>query len=94
LGTTVTDNATRPLNETIIRVRKLSQARLARYSQLEPIHCKEIYLFQNEQFCGIRFHLGPFQADWRIDQTEVHFLREGSQIGLIELDPTSTKRAA
>jgi hypothetical protein len=89
----VTENTNRSLNETIIEVRKLAQSRLARYAQLEPGNCKEVYLFQEDQFCGIRFSLGPFQAQWQIDQTEIQISREGTAIGLIDLGEFS-KRAA
>ena len=82
------------LSELVLRVRKTAQTQLARYAKLEPEDCKELYLFRADQFCGVRFTLGPFQADWRIDQSVLNLSRDGNQIDRIELDPTQGKRAA
>ena len=82
------------LNDKIIAVRKLAQTRLARFTRLDPADCKEVYLFQKDRFCGVRFTLGVFQADWRIDQTDIVFVREGHQIESVSLDGTSSSRAA
>ena len=38
--------------------------------------------------------LGPFKAEWRLDETEIRFLRNGTQIGLVDLAPQETRRAA
>lgn len=93
----MSDVSSKQLGETIIEVRRLVQPRLARYARLDANLCKESYQFIDDIFCGIRFTLGPFQADWRIDSTEVRFTREGNQIGVASLagtDQTETRRAA
>jgi hypothetical protein len=90
----VTDKSKQILNDQIIKIRKLVQTRLARYSRLDPADCKEVYLFQADHFCGVRFSLGSFEADWRIDQTEIGFSRDGNQIDRVSIDGTGSKRAA
>ena len=83
-----------PLTELTIRVRKLVQSRLARFAQRDAAECKESYLFEKDHFCGIRFSLGPFRATWRTNQNTIQFLRNGTEIGQIEIDQKESRRAA
>ena len=87
-------NSTEILPEKLARVRSLAQGRLAKFSRLEPADCKEAYLFKDDHFCGVRFSLGAFQADWRIGQTNLTVLRGTDPIDRIEIDPGERKRAA
>jgi hypothetical protein len=75
-------------------VRTLAQAKLASFAKLEQGDCKEVYLFQHDQFCGVRFTLGFFQANWRIDETVLTVFRGDHQIDQIDLNATSSNRAA
>lgn len=90
----MTQESRQPLTETIIRVRKLAQQKLAQFSRLDAADSKEVYLFQEDQFCGVRFTLGAFQANWRTDQTALTIVRNGNQIAEIDLAETVIKRAA
>ena len=81
------------LMEQLIKVRKKTQTRLARYSNLPPEDVKEVYLFKEDQFCGVRFTLGAFRAVWYLEQTCVNIFRGETAIDRIELDAPA-KRAA
>lgn len=82
------------LPELIIRVRKLAQARLVQFAKRDVSECKESYLFEKDHFCGVRFSLGPFRATWRSNQTTIQFLRNGNQIGQIDIAGQENRRAA
>lgn len=90
----MTQDSQQILSEQLVRVRTLAQTRLARFAKLEPGDCKEVYLFRADQFCGIRFTLGAFQADWRIDETVLNLFRGETQIDRIELKVNEAKQAA
>ena len=90
----MTQESEQVLSELLVRVRGFAQTRLAKFSRLEPANCKEVYLFQNDQFCGVRFLLGAFQAEWRTDKQVLHFYRDSNQIDRIELESTDVKKAA
>ena len=82
------------LSEQLVRVRTLAQAQLARFTQLEPSDCKEVYLFHDDQFCGIRFTLGSFKAQWLISDLVLNISRGDRQIAQIGLDSGQGKSAA
>lgn len=90
----MTQDSRQILSEQLVRVRALAQSRLAKFSKLEPADCKEVYLFKADQFCGVRFSLGAFQADWRIHQQVLNVFRGASQIGRIEINWAEGKQAA
>ena len=90
----MTDESKQILEDQVIHVRKLAQTRLARFARLDPSDCKEVYLFQKDHFCGIRFSLGDFHAQWRIDGTDLKFFRDGNQIDRVEIGGSTSKRAA
>lgn len=89
---------TQPSQETlkklIVRVRELAQNRLAQFAKLDAVDCKESYLFSKDHFCGIKFSLGSFRAQWRLGENQIQFSRSGNGIGQLEIDPVSTRRAA
>lgn len=84
----------RTLNSTIIEVRKVVHQRLARFASLPIEGCTESYLFDKDHFCGIRFALGFFRAEWRLNQTQIQFTRNGNNIGQVDLNPGEQRRAA
>ncbi len=90
----MTQQPTKKIGENILVVRKLAQSRLANFSRLDPVECKESYLFDHEKFCGIRFSLGRFNAEWRLSETRIQFVRNGNQIGVVDIDSTGARRAA
>ncbi len=90
----MTQDSSQPLAEQLVRARALAQTRLAQYSRLEAADCKEVYLFKDGQFCGVRFNLGAFQADWRINDTVLNVFRGASQINRIEMESSEGKTAA
>ncbi len=81
------------LTEKLIGIRKRAQTRLAHFSKLQPEDGKEVYLFHNDQFCGVRFTLGPFRAVWRLEENSIRFFRGKAPIDRIDLDEAK-KRAA
>jgi len=90
----VTQDSQQILTEQLIKVRTIAQRSLARFAKADPNDCKEVYLFSKDQFCGVRFTLGPFQADWRINESSVMVQRGDSQLEVISLNEASTNRAA
>lgn len=88
------DSKQRALAEQVVIVRTLAQAQLTRFAKLEPADCKEVYLFQHDQFCGVRFNLGAFHADWRINESVLNLFRGDRQIDRIEIKTAITSRAA
>ena len=90
----VTQNSQQALKELIVRVRELAQNRLVQFAKLDVAECKEPYLFSKDHFCGIKFSLGPFRAEWRVDHSQIQFSRSGNNIGQIEIDPAASRRAA
>ena len=88
------DSPQQVLSEQVAKVRALARSQLARFAKLQPEDCKEIYLFQEDQFCGVRFTLGAFQADWRVDDSVMILLRGGSPVDRIDIDESQEKRAA
>jgi hypothetical protein len=83
-----------PLAEKIASVREISQTRLVRFSKLNVDDCKEVYLFDNDHFCGVRIVLGPFKAVWQLDSTVIEFNRGSNSIGQVDLSHSSSRRAA
>lgn len=89
-----TENSGNNLADAIGQIRSCAQHRLASLSRLDPQHSQESYLFADDQFCGVRFTLGRFRADWRIATEEIRFFLGDQQIDRIETDPAPTRRAA
>ncbi|MFK7770222.1 MAG: hypothetical protein AB8B55_23630 [Mariniblastus sp.] len=90
---TASASSNRTLTEQLIAVRKRAQLRLVRFANLSPEDTKEIYLFNKDEFCGVRFTLGAFRAVWRLEETCVSIFRGETQIDRFDLDE-SAKRAA
>ena len=90
----VTQPSHEALKKLIVRVRELAQNRLVQFAKLDIADCKESYLFSKDHFCGIKFSLGPFKAEWRVGQNLIEFSRSGNSIGQTEIDPTGARRAA
>lgn len=82
------------LKELISRVRERAQNRLAQFAKRDVADCKESYLFSKDHFCGLKFSLGPFKAQWRIGQNHIQFSRSGNNIGQVEVDPSVQRKAA
>ena len=90
----VTQQSQQALKKLIVTVRELAQNRLVQFAKLDVADCKESYLFSKDHFCGIKFSLGPFRAEWRVGQNQIQFSRSGNSIGQIEIDPSVNSRAA
>ena len=90
----VTEPSQEALKKLTVRVRELAQNRLVQFAKLDIADCKESYLFSKDHFCGIKFSLGPFRAEWRVGQNQIDFSRSGNSIGQLEIDPTGARRAA
>ena len=82
------------LKKLTVRVRELAQNRLVQFSKLDIADCKESYLFSKDHFCGIKFSLGPFRAEWRVGENQIQFSRSGNGIGQLDIDPADARRAA
>ena len=84
------------LKELVNRVRELAQNRLVQFAKQDVADCKESYLFSKDHFCGLKFSLGPFKAEWRFGQNQIQFSRSGNNIGQVAVDPAagSVRRAA
>ena len=78
----------------MLRVRQAAHQRLTRFSSLPVEKCTESYLFEKDHFCGIRFTLGLFKAEWRLSQAQIRFTKNGTQIGVVDLEPGQQRRAA
>jgi hypothetical protein len=90
----VTNDSNQILSDQIIRTRIIAQNKLARYAKLPPENCKDIYLFAKEQFCGVRFTLGAFFADWRIGGSSLTVIRNGHALETVDISETPERRAA
>ena len=82
------------MSEQIARVRQLAQIQLARFARLPEDQCKEVYLFENDRFSGIRFTLGVFRAKWMLKETQISFSRDGKQILVTDIEGESQRAAA
>lgn len=90
----VANDSNQILTDQIIRSRTIAKKKLARYARLPPEDCKDVYLFAKEQFCGVRFTLGSFFADWRIGGSSLTVIRNGHAIETVDLTGTPSHRAA
>ena len=90
----MTQDSKQILSNQLIRVRTLAQNRLATFSRLDLTDCNEVYLFKADQFCGIRFTLGAFEAVWRIDQPVLTVFRGPNQVDRVEIESAEGKQAA
>ncbi len=75
-------------------VRSLAQRSLANYAKMDIADSKEVYLFSKDQFCGVRFTLGAFWAEWRIDQLVFTVHRGAHKLETVDVNLNATNRAA
>ena len=93
-GLNVTQESNESLPQRILRAREMTHPRLARFAREAPENCQEVYLFRGEKFFGIRFALGSFQADWKINEPQICVYNGTHEIDRIDLIPTPSRRAA
>ena len=93
-GLIVTQESNDSLSHQIIVARDMVHPRLARFARQVPDNCQEVYLFRNEIFCGVRFALGSFRADWDITEPHICVYKGTHEIDRINLVPDQTRRAA
>ncbi|MDA7925791.1 hypothetical protein N9047_00775 [bacterium] len=90
----MTQESNESLPQRILRAREMTHPRLARFAREAPENCQEVYLFRGEKFCGVRFALGSFQADWDITESQICVYKGTHEIDRIDLNPDQSRRAA
>ena len=91
----MTKDSKSTLTDKMIRARTIAQSKLATYAKSDPSECKEVYLFNKDQFCGIRFSLGPFHATWQINDLMLNIVRGEHRLDQVAIDTESqVNRAA
>ncbi|MGY8746948.1 MAG: hypothetical protein ACKVHR_02665 [Pirellulales bacterium] len=90
----MTQESNKSLSQLILRAREVTHPRLAQFSRQAPESCQEVYLFRGEKFCGVRFALGSFQADWDITESHISVFKGTLEIDRIDLIPDQSRRAA
>ncbi len=83
-------------NLELLRVCQLAIARLARFTSMDEHHVGQSFLCIEDNFCGVRFQSGSFQAQWMFGQDRIEFSR-GDQIidqMMIAEHETQSRRAA
>jgi hypothetical protein len=91
----VTQDSKPTLADQLIQIRSIAQTSLARYAKADPGESKEVYLFNKDQFCGIRFSLGAFHASWHINESTLNVHRGEHRLEQIAVDNNAqTNRAA
>gem|GEM_PF-1293977 len=93
-GLNVTQESNESLPQLIILARDMVHPRLARFARQASENCQEVYLFRGEIFCGVRFALGSFRADWDITESQICVYRGTHEIDRINLIPDQARRAA
>ena len=88
------ESTQQPIGNQIAEVRKIAHSRLARFSNLDPLECKESYLFRQDFFCGIKISLGPFRGVWHLEESVVQFFRNQTPLGEFALSGDQQRRAA
>ncbi len=83
-----------PVTDQISKVKNLARTRLGRFTNLDIDDCKEVFLFENDMYCGITISLGEFQAKWLAGDSAIVFLRSGKPVDRVSIDPTPLPRAA
>ena len=81
-------------NPAVLDASKIAIARLVRFSSQAESKIRQTYLVASDQFCGIRFEAGLFNAIWRIDQNWIEFKRGDQFIEQIPLGQRSDMRKA
>lgn len=62
-----------PLKIELARARTRAVGRLVELTSLPADECRETYLFQDDQFCGVRWNLGEAKAVWRSGSDEIAY---------------------
>ena len=79
--------------QTLEVVRQTAANRLQKISRnLSPP--KASYLLKEDQYCGVRFRLGFFRADWMLGDSVVNVYRDDQRIDTLPLVAVSESRAA
>ncbi len=64
-------------------IRDLSHQAIGRVSRLED-RPRESFVFRDDHFCGMRYRLGLFHAEWMTDSIEIRVFRDN---GLVDCVP-------
>jgi hypothetical protein len=57
-------------------VSETAQMHLRRFSRNPQATCQKSLLLNEGFFCGFKFNLGPFHAEWRVGEHQLRFFRE------------------
>ena len=73
-------NESKSLKQQLIAARREILGRLATLASAPADQCREVYLFEDDHFCGVRFVLGKASATWQSASGEIVFLVDGNVV--------------